>query len=163
MVLVRLFCNVSMRTQIAIRGYMSTHLRCDGELVDLLYVDGGPSSTGTAGHVRMEGNKVFREAVARISDAMVQACKHADRDMGDIDWFVPHQANQRIIGGVVKKLGIETNKVVSTIAKHGNTSAASIPLAFHTAREDGRINRGDLVLIEGMGGGLTWGAGLFRF
>ncbi|MEM6649753.1 MAG: beta-ketoacyl-ACP synthase III [Pseudomonadota bacterium] len=145
------------------KGVLSSHLRCDGTLVDLLYVDGGPSRTGTVGHLRMEGNKVFREAVGKISSAMVEAAKAAEVDLSEIDWFVPHQANQRIIGGVVKKLGISTDKVVSTIASHGNTSAASIPLAFDVAHKDGRIKKGDLILIEGMGGGLTWGAALFRF
>ncbi len=145
------------------RGVLASHLRCDGRMVDLLYVDGGPSTTGTAGHLRMEGNKVFREAVGRISAAMVETMKEANLPFSDVDWFVPHQANQRIIGGVVKKLDLNIDKVVSTIAHHGNTSAASIPLAFHAARQDGRIKKDDLVLIEGMGGGLTWGAALFRF
>lgn len=145
------------------RGVMASQLSCDGSMVDLLYVDGGPSSTGTVGKLRMEGNKVFREAVGRISDAMVQTAKIADVSINDIDWLVPHQANQRIIAGVAKKLHLDADKVISTIAKHGNTSAASIPLAFQAAREDGRIKKGDLVMAEAMGGGLTWGAALFRF
>lgn len=144
------------------KGILASHLRCEGGLVDLLYVDGGPSTTQTAGLLRMEGNKVFREAVGRISSAMVEAAKVADIDLNTVDWFVPHQANQRIIAGVVKKLRIDQEKVISTIAHHGNTSAASIPLAYDTARKDGRIKDGDLVLIEGMGGGLTWGAALFQ-
>ncbi|WOI54090.1 beta-ketoacyl-ACP synthase III [Parvularcula sp. LCG005] len=145
------------------RTIKASHLRCDGSMVDLLYTDGGVSTTGKAGHVKMEGNKVFREAVDRISGAMVETAKIADIALSEVDWFVPHQANQRIIGGVVRKLGIDGDKVVATIGQHGNTSAASIPLAFHTARDDGRIKKGDLIMIEGMGGGLTWGAALFRF
>ncbi|MGF1545117.1 MAG: beta-ketoacyl-ACP synthase III [Parvularculaceae bacterium] len=144
------------------RGVLGAHLRCDGRLVDLLKVDGGVSSTGEIGHVRMQGNKVFREAVARISSAIERAAADAGADVGDIDWFVPHQANVRIIDGVVKKLGLDAARVVSTIERHGNTSAASIPLAFRAARDDGRIKNGDLVMIEAMGGGLTWGAALFR-
>ena len=144
------------------RGVLASCLRCDGSMTDLLYVDGGPSSTGTVGHLRMQGNKVFREAVGRISSAMVEAAEAANIGMDEVDWFVPHQANQRIIGGVVKKLGLDENKIVSTIATHGNTSAASIPLAWCTAREDGRIKDGDLIIIEGMGGGLTWGAAVIQ-
>ena len=111
----------------------------------------------------MQGNKVFREAVNRISQAMVEAARQAEIAPEDIDWFVPHQANKRILQGVVKKLGLRTDQVVSTIADHGNTSAASIPLAFYEARKDGRIQRGDSVMLEGMGGGLTWGAALLRY
>lgn len=143
-------------------GVMSSYLRCDGRMVDLLYVDGGVSSTKTTGHVRMQGNKVFREAVTRISDAMVQVCKQADVPVTAIDWFVPHQANERIIQGVVKKLSLRPDQVVSTIAGQGNTSAASIPLAYCAGVADGRIKKGDLVLFEAMGGGLTWGAALMR-
>lgn len=144
------------------RGVMASYLRSDGRMVDLLYVDGGVSSTGTAGHVRMQGNKVFREAVTRISDAMVKVCAEAGVNVPDIDWFVPHQANERIIQGVVKKLDLRPDQVVSTIAGQGNTSAASIPLAYCAGVADGRIKRGDLVLFEAMGGGLTWGAALMR-
>ncbi len=145
------------------RGILSSHLRCDGSMVDLLYVDGGVSMTQTAGHLRMQGNKVFREAVNRISSAMIEAAKVADINPSEIDVFVPHQANQRIIDGVVRKLNISNEQVISTIAHHGNTSAASIPLAFDEAVTDGRIKRGDLVMLEGMGGGLTWGAALLRY
>jgi len=145
-----------------VRGIMNSYLRCDGRLVDLLYVDGGVSSTQTAGYVRMQGNKVFREAVTRISEAMEQVTKQAGIDIQSIDWFVPHQANERIIKGVVKKLGLRNDQVISTIAGQGNTSAASIPLAFYAGREDGRIKQGDLVLLEALGGGLTWGAALLR-
>ena len=144
------------------RGVLASTLRCDGRLTDLLYVDGGPSATRTTGHLRMQGNKVFKEAVGRISDAMVEAAERAGVPLSAVDWFVPHQANQRIIGGVVKRLSLDGDKVVSTIARHGNTSAASIPLAYETARRDGRVRDGDLVMICGMGGGLTWGAALLR-
>jgi 3-oxoacyl-[acyl-carrier-protein] synthase-3 len=144
------------------RGVMGSFLRCDGRMVDLLYVDGGVSSTQTTGHVRMQGNKVFREAVERISAAMLAVADEAKIDPRTIDWFVPHQANERIILGVVKKLDLRPEQVVSTIARHGNTSAASIPLAYCEAVADGRIKTGDLVMLEGMGGGLTWGAALLR-
>ncbi|MEM8773207.1 MAG: beta-ketoacyl-ACP synthase III [Pseudomonadota bacterium] len=144
------------------RGVMNSYLRCDGRMVDLLYVDGGVSSTQTTGHVRMQGNKVFREAVNRISQAMEHVVAEAGINVQDIDWFVPHQANERIILGVVKKLNLRAEQVISTISGQGNTSAASIPLAFCAGVSDGRIREGDLVLIEGMGGGLTWGAALLR-
>ncbi len=144
------------------RGVMGSYLRCDGRLADLLYVDGGVSSTQTTGHVRMQGNKVFREAVERISAAMVAVAEQAKIDPKTIDWFVPHQANERIIQGVVRKLHLRADQVISTIARHGNTSAASIPLAYCEGVADGRIKQGDLVMLEGMGGGLTWGAALFR-
>jgi len=149
-------------TQAGGRGFMGSYLRCDGRLVDILYVDGGVSSTGTSGHVRMQGAKVFREAVIRISQAMVKVIADAGITVADIDWFVPHQANERIIQGVVKKLDLRPAQVISTIAGQGNTSAASIPLAYHAGVTDGRIKRGDLVLLEAMGGGLTWGAALLR-
>lgn len=144
------------------RGVMNSYLRCDGRLVDLLYVDGGVSSTQSTGHVRMQGNKVFREAVNRISQAMQHVVAEAGVAVTDIDWFVPHQANERIIQGVVKKLHLRQDQVISTISGQGNTSAASIPLAYCAGVADGRIKEGDLVLIEGMGGGLTWGAALMR-
>ncbi len=144
------------------RGVMNSYLRCDGRLVDLLYVDGGVSSTQSTGHVRMQGNKVFREAVKRISEAMERVIADAGVDVTDVDWFVPHQANERIILGVVKKLDLRKDQVISTISGQGNTSAASIPLAYCAGVADGRIKEGDLVLIEGMGGGLTWGAALMR-
>ncbi len=145
------------------RGVLSSFLRCDGSMVDLLYVDGGVSATQTTGYLRMQGNKVFREAVNKISQAMVEAARMAGIEPKDVDVFVPHQANQRILQGVVKKLGLREDQVISTIADHGNTSAASIPLAFSVAEEDGRIKRGDLIMLEGMGGGLTWGAALLRY
>jgi 3-oxoacyl-[acyl-carrier-protein] synthase-3 len=144
------------------RGVISTFLRTDGRMHDLLYVDGGPSETRTAGKVRMVGNAVFRHAVEHISGAMLEACARAGVSIDAVDWFVPHQANQRILDGVARKLGIAVEKVVSTVALHGNTSAASVPLALDVATRDGRIKRGDLVLMEALGGGLTWGAALVR-
>jgi 3-oxoacyl-[acyl-carrier-protein] synthase-3 len=144
------------------RGIISTFLRTDGRMHDLLYVDGGPSQTQTVGKVRMVGNAVFRQAVEHISGAMVEACARASVSIEDVDWFVPHQANQRILDGVARKLGIDVDKVVSTVALHGNTSAASVPLALDVAVRDGRIKKGDLVLMEALGGGLTWGAALVR-
>jgi len=144
------------------RGVLSTFLRSDGRDHDLLYVDGGPSQTKTVGHLRMEGREVFKRAVEHISGAMVEACKRADIPVADVDWFVPHQANQRILNGVAKRLNIPAEKVISTVAWHGNTSAASVPLALDAAVQDGRIKPGHLVLLEAMGGGLTWGAALVR-
>jgi 3-oxoacyl-[acyl-carrier-protein] synthase-3 len=145
------------------RGVLGCALRCDGTKSDLLYVDGGPSSTGSVGHLRMLGNQVFRHAVVNISEAVEAAAAIAGVSIADIDWFVPHQANQRILAGVADRLGIDEARVVSTVAKHANTSAASIPLALSTAVEDGRIKRGDLLLLEAMGGGLTWGACAVRY
>jgi 3-oxoacyl-[acyl-carrier-protein] synthase III len=144
------------------RGVLSTFLRSDGRDHDLLYVDGGPSQTKTVGHLRMEGREVFKRAVEHISGAMVEACKRADVPVTSVDWFVPHQANQRILNGVAKRLDIPPEKVVSTVAWHGNTSAASVPLALDAAVSAGRIKPGHLVLLEAMGGGLTWGAALVR-
>ena len=144
------------------RGLLGFALRCDGSKTDLLYVDGGPSTTGEVGHLRMAGNQVFRHAVVNIAEAVEAACKAAGVAVSDVDWFVPHQANQRIIKGVGDRLGLDENKVVSTVAWHANTSAASIPLALSVAIEDGRIKKGDLVLLEAMGGGLTWGACAIR-
>jgi len=144
------------------QGVLGFALRCDGSKTDLLYVDGGPATTGTVGHLRMIGNQVFRHAVVNISEAIVAASEAADITIADIDWFVPHQANARIIRGVGERLGLDENRVVSTVALHANTSAASIPLAMDTAIKDGRIKSGDLIVIEAMGGGLTWGACAFR-
>lgn len=144
------------------QGVLGFALRCDGSKGDMLYVDGGPATTGTVGHLKMLGNQVFRHAVVNISEAIVGATEAAGVAIPEIDWFVPHQANQRIIRGVGERLGLDENKVVSTVALHANTSAASIPLAMDTAMKDGRIKRGDLVVIEAMGGGLTWGACAFR-
>jgi 3-oxoacyl-[acyl-carrier-protein] synthase-3 len=133
-----------------------------GTKTDLLYVDGGPATTGTVGHLRMAGNQVFRHAVVNIAEAITAACAASNIEVADVDWFVPHQANQRIIKGVGDRLGLDENKVITTVAMHANTSAASIPLALDAAIRDGRIKRGDLVLLEAMGGGLTWGACAFR-
>ncbi|MBI1250149.1 MAG: beta-ketoacyl-ACP synthase III [Alphaproteobacteria bacterium] len=144
------------------RGVISTFIRTDGRMHDLLFVDGGPSQTGTVGKLRMQGNAVFRQAVEHISGAMVEACARGGVDLQDVDWFVPHQANQRILDGVARRLGIPPQKVVSTVAEHGNTSAASVPLALDAAVRDGRIQPGHLVLVEALGGGLTWGAALIR-
>jgi 3-oxoacyl-[acyl-carrier-protein] synthase-3 len=144
------------------RGVISTFLRTDGRMHDLLYVDGGPSETQTVGKLRMVGNAVFRQAVEHISGAMLEACARAGVALDQVDWFVPHQANQRILDGVARRLGIDVAKVVSTVAEHGNTSAASVPLALDIAVRDGRIKPGDLVLMEALGGGLTWGAALVR-
>jgi len=144
------------------RGIVSTYLRTDGRMHDLLYVDGGPSQTGSVGKVRMIGNAVFRQAVEHISGAMLEACARAGVSIEDVDWFVPHQANQRILDGVARRLGVPSEKVVSTVALHGNTSAASVPLALEEAVRDGRIKKGELVLMEALGGGLTWAAALVR-
>jgi 3-oxoacyl-[acyl-carrier-protein] synthase-3 len=145
------------------RGVLTTHLRSDGRHKMKLYVDGGPSSTQTVGHLRMEGREVFKHAVAMITDVIEDAFRATGTTADDIDWFVPHQANKRIIDGSAHKLGIAPEKVVTTVDKHGNTSAASIPLALAVAVADGRIKRGDLVLLEAMGGGFTWGAVLVRW
>lgn len=145
------------------RGILSTHLHSDGRLHDLLYVDGGPSSTGQVGLLRMEGKEVFRHAVVKMADVTIEALKANDLSASDIDWFVPHQANKRIIDGTAKKLGINGDRVVVTIDRHANTSAASIPLALWVAAHDGRIKRGDLVLLEALGGGMTWGSSLLRW
>ena len=148
---------------VADRGVLTTQLRSDGAHRDKLYVDGGPSSTGTVGHLRMEGREVFKHAVGMITDVIEAAFDATGMTADDIDWMVPHQANKRIIDGSAKKLGIPLEKVVVTVDLHGNTSAASIPLALSAAAADGRIKRGDLVLLEAMGGGFTWGAVLLRW
>ena len=145
------------------RGVLNTKLFSDGRLHDLLYVDGGPSTTGTTGFLRMQGREVFKHAVTNISAAVHASADEAGVDVSEVDWFVPHQANQRILDGTARKLRIPPEKVVSTVATHGNTSAASVPLALATAVRDGRIKRGDLVLLEAMGGGLTWGSALVRW
>jgi 3-oxoacyl-[acyl-carrier-protein] synthase-3 len=145
------------------RGVLTTQLRSDGAHREKLYVDGGPSTTGTVGHLRMEGREVFKHAVGMITDVVVSAFDATGFTAEDIDWLVPHQANKRIIDGSAKKLGIPLEKVVVTVDLHGNTSAASIPLALATAARDGRIKQGDIVLLEAMGGGFTWGAVLLRW
>ncbi|KAB2855183.1 MAG: ketoacyl-ACP synthase III, partial [Bauldia sp.] len=148
---------------IADRGVLAASLRSDGSHKDKLYVDGGPSTTGTVGHLRMEGREVFKHAVAMITDVIEAAFKATGYTAADIDWFVPHQANKRIIDASAHKLGIDPAKVVTTVDRHGNTSAASIPLALADAVADRRIKRGNLVLLEAMGGGFTWGAALVRW
>jgi 3-oxoacyl-[acyl-carrier-protein] synthase-3 len=145
------------------RGVLTTHLRSDGRHKSKLYVDGGPSSTQTVGHLRMEGREVFKHAVGMITDVIVDAFKASGITADDIDWFVPHQANKRIIDASAHKLHIAPQKVVLTVDRHGNTSAASIPLALAVAVADGRVKKGDLVLLEAMGGGFTWGSALLRW
>jgi len=145
------------------RGVLSAHLRSDGRYHDKLYADGGPSSTKTTGHVRMEGREVFRLAVTLATDVVQAAFDATGTTPKDLTWFVPHQANKRIIDSSADKLGIAPEKVLTTVDLHGNTSAASVPLALCVARDDGRIKKGDLVMIEAMGGGFTWGAALIRW
>jgi 3-oxoacyl-[acyl-carrier-protein] synthase-3 len=145
------------------RGVLTTHLRSDGRHKSKLYVDGGPSSTGTVGHLRMEGREVFKHAVGMITDVIVDAFNATGLTAEDLDWFVPHQANKRIIDASAHKLHIAPQKVVLTVDLHGNTSAASIPLALSVAVKDGRIKKGDLVMLEAMGGGFTWGSALLRW
>ena len=145
------------------RGVLTTHLRSDGRHREKLYVDGGPSSTKTVGHLRMQGKDVFRHAVSMVTDVMVDAFAATATSAADLDWFVPHQANRRIIDASAEKLGIAPEKIVITVDQHGNTSAASIPLALATAVKDGRIKPGQLVMIEAMGGGFTWGSALIRW
>lgn len=145
------------------QGVIAASLRSDGSHKDKLFVDGGPSSTQTVGHLRMEGREVFKHAVGMITDVIENALASAGMQIGELDWFVPHQANRRIIEASAKKLGIPMEKVVITVDRHGNTSAASVPLALDEAVRDGRIKRGDLVMLEAMGGGFTWGAVLLRW
>ncbi|GER00715.1 3-oxoacyl-[acyl-carrier-protein] synthase 3 [Iodidimonas gelatinilytica] len=145
------------------QGILSSHLHSDGRFHDMLYVDGGPSSTGTSGHVRMKGREVFRHAVVNLAAVVDEALQAVGLESSDIDWLVPHQANRRILDGTAKKLNLSTEKVVVTVDRHANTSAASIPLALDEAVRDGRVKRGDLLLLEAMGGGFTWGACLLRW
>jgi len=145
------------------RGVLASKLRADGRHRDKLFVDGGPSSTGTVGHLRMQGREVFKHAVSMITDVIEDVFRQTGFTAEDVDWFIPHQANRRIIDASARKLGIADEKVVITVDRHGNTSAASIPLALDVAVRDGRIKRGDLVLFEAMGGGFTWGATLIRW
>jgi 3-oxoacyl-[acyl-carrier-protein] synthase III len=145
------------------RGILTAHLRSDGVHKHKLYVDGGPSTTGTVGHLRMQGREVFRHAVGMITDVIEAAYNASGFGSDDIDWFIPHQANKRIIDASARKLGISPEKVVITVDRHGNTSAASIPLALCVAVEDGRVRRGDIILLEAMGGGFTWGSMMLRW
>jgi 3-oxoacyl-[acyl-carrier-protein] synthase-3 len=143
-------------------GILGTRLHADGAQHDLLYVDGGPSTTQTVGHVRMKGPEVFRHAVVNLADVLKEVLDNTGISVDQIDWVVPHQANKRILDATARKLGISPDKVVVTVQDHANTSAASVPLALDTARKDGRIKAGDLVMLEAMGGGFTWGASLIR-
>jgi 3-oxoacyl-[acyl-carrier-protein] synthase III len=145
------------------RGILQCQIHSDGRYVDKLHVDGGPSTTKTVGHLRMEGREVFKHAVTNIASVMAETIAKAGLVPADIDWFVPHQANRRILEGTARKLGISEDRIVITLDQHGNTSAASIPLALDAAVRDGRIKKGQLVLMEAMGGGFTWGAVLVRF
>lgn len=144
-------------------GILHSYMRSDGRYRDMLYVDGGPSKTQTVGHLRMLGNAVFKHAVTEIAQVMRDCADQAGVAIADVDWFVPHQANQRILNGVAKKLKIDPGCVISTVAEHANTSSASVPLAMHSAIKDDRIKRGDLVMLEAFGGGFTWGAALLRY
>ena len=145
------------------RGILTSELRSDGRHKEKLFVDGGPSSTGTVGHLRMHGREVFRHAVTNIADVIKETLAESGYSADDIDWFVPHQANKRILDGTARKIGLDPDKVVMTVENHANTSAASIPLALNTALEDGRLKENQLVLMEAMGGGFTWGAVLARW
>jgi len=145
------------------RGVLSTHLHADGRFRDMLYVDGGPGSNRQVGHLRMAGREVFKNAVVMLADTVQEALAHNGLSAADVDWFVPHQANRRIIEAMAKRLGLGPERVVVTIERHANTSAASIPLALAEARADGRIAAGDVVLMEAMGGGFTWGSAILRW
>jgi len=145
------------------RGLLSVHLHSDGRHYDLLYVDGGPSATQTTGHVRMHGQEVFKQAVLRLSEVLEEGLEANGLSASDIDWLIPHQANKRIIDGTARKMGLPPERVVTTVDHHGNTSAASIPLALAEAVADGRIRRGQLVALEGIGGGLSWGSAIIRW
>jgi 3-oxoacyl-[acyl-carrier-protein] synthase-3 len=144
-------------------GILATRLHADGRHNDLLFVDGGPSTTGTVGKLRMKGREVFRHAVVNLADVLSEVLAAAGLDSDDVDWVVPHQANARILDATSKKLGLPPEKVVVTVDQHANTSAASVPLAFDTAVRDGRIKRGDIVVLEAMGGGFTWGAAALKY
>ncbi len=144
-------------------GILATRLHADGRHNDLLFVDGGPSTTGTVGKLRMKGREVFRHAVVNLADVLNEVLQAAGLTSADVDWVVPHQANARILDATAKKLGLSPEKVVVTVDRHANTSAASVPLAFDTAVKDGRIKRGDVVVLEAMGGGFTWGAAVLRY
>lgn len=145
------------------RGLLAHKIYSDGRQRDLLYVDGGPSSTGTVGVLRMEGKEVFKHAVVNTADAIEAVCRQASVSVAEVDWIVPHQANQRILTATARRLHLPEERIISTIAKHGNTSAASVPLALDEALKDGRIKRGDLIVFEAMGGGFTWGASVGRW
>ena len=145
------------------RGILATKLHADGRHNDLLYVDGGVSTTGTVGKLRMKGKEVFRHAVTNLADVLTETLEAAGHEAGEVDWVVPHQANKRILDATAKKLGLDPARVVVTVDQHANTSAASVPLALDTAVKDGRIKRGNLIVLEAMGGGFTWGAAVVRY
>jgi len=153
---------VVLSGEVGDRGALATRLHADGRHNELLYVDGGPSTTGTVGKLRMQGREVFRHAVTNLSSVMHEVLDEAGIDAADIDWVVPHQANARIIDATVRKLGLPAERVVLTVSEHANTSAASVPLALDVAVRDGRIKKGDIVVLEAMGGGFTWGASIVR-
>lgn len=153
---------VVLSGEVGTRGALATRLHADGQHNELLYVDGGPSTTGTVGKLRMKGREVFRHAVTNLANVMTETLAAADIDAGDVDWVVPHQANARIIDATAKKLGLDPGKVVLTVDQHANTSAASVPLALDVAVRDGRIKAGDIIVLEAMGGGFTWGASVVR-
>ncbi|HET7710113.1 MAG TPA: beta-ketoacyl-ACP synthase III [Sphingomicrobium sp.] len=144
-------------------GILATRLHADGRHGDLLYVDGGPSTTGTVGKLRMKGREVFRHAVVNLAEVLKEVLVAAGATVDDVDWIVPHQANARILDATARKIGVSPDKVVVTVDQHANTSAASVPLALDTAIRDGRIKRGDLIVLEAMGGGFTWGAAALRY
>jgi 3-oxoacyl-[acyl-carrier-protein] synthase-3 len=155
--------NITETENLTARGILSTHIHSDGSTRDLLYVDGGPSSSKTVGQVRMVGREVYRHAVANLTKIVGETLNFHGLNTNDLDWLVPHQANKRILDSTARKLGLKADRVVVTVDRHANTSAASIPLALDEAVKDGRIKRGNLVLMEAMGGGLTWGSSLVRW
>jgi 3-oxoacyl-[acyl-carrier-protein] synthase III len=152
-----------LAAQESVSGILATKLHADGRHNDLLFVDGGPSTTGTVGKLRMKGREVFRHAVVNLADVLTEVLESAGLTPADVDWVVPHQANARILDATAKKLGLPSEKIVVTVDEHANTSAASVPLAFDKAVKDGRIKRGDVVVLEAMGGGFTWGAAALRY
>jgi 3-oxoacyl-[acyl-carrier-protein] synthase-3 len=152
-----------LKTEEGERGILSTKLHADGRHNELLFVDGGPSTTQTVGKLRMKGREVFRHAVVNLADVLNEVLADAGFESSDIDWVVPHQANARILDATARKLGLPPEKVIVTVDRHANTSAASVPLALDTAVRDGRIKRGDLIVLEAMGGGFTWGAAALRY
>jgi len=154
---------IVLRAEEGDRGILATKLHADGRHNDLLFVDGGPSSTGTVGKLRMKGREVFRHAVVNLADVLGEVLSSASLSPDEVDWVVPHQANARILDATAKKLGLPKEKVVVTVDRHANTSAASVPLALDVAVKDGRIKRGDIVVLEAMGGGFTWGAAVLRY
>jgi 3-oxoacyl-[acyl-carrier-protein] synthase III len=152
-----------LRGEVGERGILATKLHADGRHNDLLFVDGGPSTTGTVGKLRMRGREVFRHAVVNLAEVLKEVLSAASLSPTDVDWVVPHQANARILDATAKKLNLPSNKVVVTVDRHANTSAASVPLALDAAVKDGRIKRDDIVVLEAMGGGFTWGAAVLRY